>query len=165
MEALKEIVSTVDGLQDDVAHLLPSLVQFGFTKEASAVQGSFGRLSGRVRENMATIWPSGGGSVAVGPADIQVCMGCYMLGTCTCTCSNMWCIHALINFAEESWTRCHSQQYHSSHDCSKAITCHECWRYGIQLVCLYRLYCCVMFSGPAPELRNTVNWKLEMLAT
>lgn len=83
VEALKEIVCTVDGLQEDVAHLLPSLVQFGFNKEAKAVQESFGRLSGRVREDMAAIWPHGGSSGAVGPADIQVCV-------VTCTCSTMW---------------------------------------------------------------------------
>lgn len=59
VEALTEIVSTVDSLQDDVGSLLPSLVQFGFTKEAGAVQRSFAELLRSLRINMDTIWPSG----------------------------------------------------------------------------------------------------------
>ncbi len=73
MEALKDIVCTVDGLQDDVGHLLPSLVQLGFTKEAAAVQDSFAELLGCVRCTMSSIWPSGEGEgVPVGLADVQV---------------------------------------------------------------------------------------------
>lgn len=71
VEALTDIVSTVDSLQDDVGTLLPSLVQFGFTKEAGAVQRSFAELMRSLRMNMATIWPSGD-NAAIGAADIQV---------------------------------------------------------------------------------------------
>ena len=71
MEALADIVTTVDSLQDDVESLLSLLVQFGFTKEAAAVQGSFAELLTSLRAEMDTIWPSKE-NVGVGPADIQV---------------------------------------------------------------------------------------------
>lgn len=72
VEALSDIVSTVDSLQDDVDHLLPLLVQFGLTKDASAVQRSFEQLLEAVRANMGTIWPSSAAGEEAGAADIQV---------------------------------------------------------------------------------------------
>ena len=68
--SLKEIVITVDGLQDDVKRLLPALVQFGFTQEADTVQGKFAELLECVRENIESVWPAD--SAALNSADIQV---------------------------------------------------------------------------------------------
>lgn len=56
VEALGEIVSTVDCLQDDMGSLLGVLVQFGYTKEASEVQKGFVQLLDMVKCNMDTIW-------------------------------------------------------------------------------------------------------------
>lgn len=69
--ALKEIVATVDRLQEDVRDLLHVLVQFGFMKEASAAQRSFVELVDTVKLSMASIWPPSA-PPAVGVADIQV---------------------------------------------------------------------------------------------
>jgi hypothetical protein len=71
VEVLADTVSTVDGLQDDVGQLLPSLVQFGYTQEAATVQRSFAELLESLRGNMDTIWPSKEDS-GVQPADVQV---------------------------------------------------------------------------------------------
>lgn len=70
MAELEKIVTTVDRLQEDVCGLLTTLVQFGYTKEARAMQEKFGELLGIVRSNMETVWPSNEG---VAPTDsIQV---------------------------------------------------------------------------------------------
>lgn len=100
VEALKDIVSTVDSMQDDVGHLLPSLVQFGFTKEAATVQKVFAELLELVRANMGVVWPSGE-DAPVGLADVQVCGGCGQR-----YCDVM--MHCMI-IAEEFGTWCHCE--------------------------------------------------------
>lgn len=81
--ALKEIVTSVDNLQDDVKRLLPVLVQFGFNKEAAAVQSKFAEVLDSVRQNLEVIWPSDvGESSMLNPADALVCV-------CVCSCSKL----------------------------------------------------------------------------
>ena len=60
MEALGEIVSTVDRLQDEVASLLGVLVQFGFMSEGKNIQRTFEKLLGLVKSKMDEIWPPQG---------------------------------------------------------------------------------------------------------
>ena len=57
MEALGEIVSTVDRLQDEVASLLGVLMQFGFTPEGKDTQRTFEKLLSLVKSKMDEIWP------------------------------------------------------------------------------------------------------------
>ena len=56
MEALGEIVSTVDRLQDEVASLLGILVQFGFMREGKDIQRTFEKLLGLVKSKIDEIW-------------------------------------------------------------------------------------------------------------
>ena len=75
--ALKEIVTSVDNLQDDVKRLLPVLVQFAFNKEASAVQSKFLELLESVSRDVEVIWPSEVGDRSMlNPADalVRVCV-------------------------------------------------------------------------------------------
>ena len=60
MEALGEIVSTVDRLQDEVAGLLGILVQFGFMNEGKDIQRIFEKLLSLVKSKMNKIWPPQG---------------------------------------------------------------------------------------------------------
>ena len=60
MEALGEIVSTVDRLQDEVASLLGILVQLGFTSQGKDIQRTFEKLLGLVKSKMSEIWPPQG---------------------------------------------------------------------------------------------------------
>lgn len=121
LEALREIVSTVDSLQDDVSHLLPPLVQFGFTTEARAVQESFGGLLGSVQSNMSAIWGDGGGAVSapIGLADIQRSLG----------------PQATVNSIIAAMA--------AAKDSAPPIN----------------------IGGPAPTLRETLHWKLDLLST
>ncbi len=74
--ALKEIVTSVDGLQDDVKCLLPTLVMFGFNQEAVTVQSKFAELLESVRQQLEVVWPSNvGDSAGLKLADAQV-YGC-----------------------------------------------------------------------------------------
>ena len=57
MEAIGEIVSTVDRLQDEVTSLLGMLVQFGFTSEGKDIQRTFEKLLSLVKSKMDEIWP------------------------------------------------------------------------------------------------------------
>ena len=57
MEALGEIITTVDRLQDEVASLLGMLVQFGFTSEGKDIQRTFEKLLSLVRSKMDEVWP------------------------------------------------------------------------------------------------------------
>ena len=57
MEALGEIVTMVDRLQDEVASLLGMLVQFGFTSEGKNVQRTFEKLLSLVKSKMDEVWP------------------------------------------------------------------------------------------------------------
>ena len=57
MEALGEIVTTVDRLQDEVASLLGMLAQFGYTSEGKDVQRTFEKLLSLVRSKMDEVWP------------------------------------------------------------------------------------------------------------
>ena len=57
MEALGEIVTTVDRLQEEVASLLCMLVQFGFTIEGKNVQRTFEKFLSLVRSKMDEVWP------------------------------------------------------------------------------------------------------------
>lgn len=77
MEAMGKIVLTVDSLQDDMRTFLPTLVQFGYTKEASMVQRSYAELLDCVKLRMESIWPGGSSGVAatVAPTDMQVYTG------------------------------------------------------------------------------------------
>ena len=56
MEALGEIVMTVDRLQDEVASLLGMLVQFGFTIEGKNIQRTFEKLLSLVKSKMDEVW-------------------------------------------------------------------------------------------------------------
>ena len=57
MEALSEIVSTVDRLQDEVASLLGVLAQFGFMSQGKDMQRTFEKLLSLVKSKMGEIWP------------------------------------------------------------------------------------------------------------
>ena len=57
MEALAEIVGTVDRLQDEVAGLLVMLVQYGFMPEGREIQRTFERLLTTIRSKMDVVWP------------------------------------------------------------------------------------------------------------
>ena len=57
MEALSEIVNTVDRLQDEVSALLGMLALYGFTSEGRDVQRTFTELLTTVKSKMDTIWP------------------------------------------------------------------------------------------------------------
>lgn len=73
VEALREVVTTVDSLQDDTRTLLPVLVQFGYGREAGALQGGLVALLEAVRAELGRIWPPDGGEgQAMGPAEAQV---------------------------------------------------------------------------------------------
>ena len=58
MEALAEIVSAVDRLQDEIPSLLGMLVQYGFMSEGRSVQKTFAQLLSIVKSKMEEIWPS-----------------------------------------------------------------------------------------------------------
>ena len=60
MEALGEIVTTVDRLQDEVASLLGMLVQFGFTSEGKDIQRTFEKLLSFVKSKKDEVWPPQG---------------------------------------------------------------------------------------------------------
>ena len=60
MEALGEIVTTVDRLQDEVASLLGMLVQFGFTSKGKDIQRAFDKLLSLVKSKMDEVWPPQG---------------------------------------------------------------------------------------------------------
>lgn len=56
MEALYELVITVDRLQDDILELLGMLVLFNFMDEGRALQVAFEQLLGRVKGRSKEIW-------------------------------------------------------------------------------------------------------------
>ncbi len=56
MEALGEVVTTVDRLQDEVASLLGMLMQFGFTTEGKDIQRTFEKLLSLVKSKMDEVW-------------------------------------------------------------------------------------------------------------
>ncbi len=56
LEELKKIVSSVDGLQEEVGGLLVVMVPFGYTKEASAVQRDFSELLEYIKCKSETVW-------------------------------------------------------------------------------------------------------------
>ena len=58
MEALSEIVSTVDRLQDEVASLLGMLAQYCFMNEGKDIQRTFEKLLNLVKSKMDNIWPT-----------------------------------------------------------------------------------------------------------
>lgn len=72
VEALREIVVTVDSLQDDMRTLLPMLVQYGHTQDAQELQTRMVGLLAMAGSGLERVWPSGGGAEILGPADIQV---------------------------------------------------------------------------------------------
>ena len=70
IEALSEIVSTVDRLQDEVGNLLSMLVQFGLSEEGQTLQSGFEQLLMTVSRRTKEVWspenqqlqePAGGG--------------------------------------------------------------------------------------------------------
>ncbi len=56
MEALAEIVGTVDRLQDSVSSLLSMLVLFGLMDTGRALQTVFERLLGVVKMRVKEVW-------------------------------------------------------------------------------------------------------------
>lgn len=57
VEALAEIVNTVDRLQDEVASLLGMLGRYGFMSEGRNVQRNFTQLLSTVKSKLNVIWP------------------------------------------------------------------------------------------------------------
>ena len=58
VEAVEEIVGTVDKMQDEVRSLLGMLVQHGFSREAARLQTRFGVLVDCVGPGATSVWPS-----------------------------------------------------------------------------------------------------------
>ena len=118
VQALREVVSTVDTAQDDARTLLPVLVQFGHTQKAGELQARLMELVGVVRAGMDGIW-SGGGREESGPASVQVCEFKGRGGV----------VMVLLCYVEAVRSRCYSQQYYSGHDRQQARTCGRESRY------------------------------------
>ena len=57
MEALGEIVRTVDRLQDEVTSLLSMLAEYGFLNEGREIQRTFEKLLLLVKSKVEVIWP------------------------------------------------------------------------------------------------------------
>ncbi|CAB4001430.1 Elongator complex 1 [Paramuricea clavata] len=59
MEALAEIISFVDKMQEEVSTLLRMLMLFAYQQEASMLQSTYGEILDMVRGSMNDIWPPG----------------------------------------------------------------------------------------------------------
>ncbi len=59
MEALSEVVTTVDRFQDDVTGLLSTLVLFGFMESGRALQRGLERVLSVVRARVKEVWSPG----------------------------------------------------------------------------------------------------------
>ncbi len=76
MEALAEIVTTVDRLQNDITGLLSTLVQFGLLDSGRDLQQGLDRLLGVIRARFNEVWSPGlesGSSQNTGQVIVDCC--------------------------------------------------------------------------------------------